>query len=181
VKLIFLYGPVASGKLTVAREVAAQAGLALFHNHLVVDAVHAVFPFGSEPFVRLRERFWLDVFREAARAGRSLVFTFAPEATVAPDFAERTRAIVEEGGGEVIFVALNVSDEEQERRIDSPTRAAFGKLRSRDLLLELRAQYKASMATMPRPAIEIDTTVTEPTDVAETIIALMRSSDLQSG
>ena len=54
--LVFLYGPVASGKLTIARELAARTGFALFHNHLVVDAVMAVFPFGSESFVRLRER-----------------------------------------------------------------------------------------------------------------------------
>jgi hypothetical protein len=58
-KLLFLYGPVASGKLTIARELATLTGFALFHNHLVVDAVAAVFPFGSERFVKLREQFWL--------------------------------------------------------------------------------------------------------------------------
>ena len=56
-KLIFIHGPVASGKLTIARALAALTGLAVFHNHLVVDAVAAVFPFGSEPFIRLREQF----------------------------------------------------------------------------------------------------------------------------
>ncbi len=38
----------------------------LFHNHLTVDLVAALFDFGSEPFVRLRESIWLDAFREAA-------------------------------------------------------------------------------------------------------------------
>lgn len=57
-QLIFLYGPMAAGKLTVARELAARTGFALFHNHLLVDAVAAVFPFGSPSFVRLREQFW---------------------------------------------------------------------------------------------------------------------------
>ncbi|MFD2498935.1 hypothetical protein ACFSTI_08890 [Rhizorhabdus histidinilytica] len=46
-QLVFLHGPVAAGKLTVARLVAERTGIALFHNHLVVDAVAAVFPFGS--------------------------------------------------------------------------------------------------------------------------------------
>ena len=55
-RLIFIYGPVASGKLTIARLVSERTGLPLFHNHLVVDAVAAVFPFGSEAFVILRER-----------------------------------------------------------------------------------------------------------------------------
>jgi hypothetical protein len=60
-RVVFIYGPVASGKLTVARALAERTGMALFHNHLVVDAVGAVFPFGSEAFVRLREQFWLAV------------------------------------------------------------------------------------------------------------------------
>lgn len=28
----------------------------------MVDTLTTVFPFGSAPFVRLREQFWLDVF-----------------------------------------------------------------------------------------------------------------------
>src|SRR5579864_3028877 len=101
-RVVFIYGPVASGKLTVARALAERTGMALFHNHLVVDAVGAVFPFGSEAFVRLREQFWLAVFAEAAQADRSLIFTFAPEPTVAADFAERVRTLVQSAGGEVM-------------------------------------------------------------------------------
>jgi cytidylate kinase len=37
-RLIFLHGPAASGKLTVARAIAARTGLPVFHNHLAVDA-----------------------------------------------------------------------------------------------------------------------------------------------
>jgi len=161
-KLIFLYGPAASGKLTIARELAILTGFALFHNHLVVDAVAAVFPFGSERFVKLREQFWLAMFREAAGAGHSLIFTFAPEASVAPDFPDRARQTVEAAGGEIIFVRLTLSRDEQERRIGNPDRAAFGKLRSLDLLRELRDQFTASEAEMPRAAFTLDTGATKP-------------------
>ena len=91
-KLVFLHGPAASGKLTIARQLGAQTSLPVFHNHLIVDAVASVFPFGSERFVKLREQFWLAMFREAAEAGRSIIFTFAPEASVAPDFPEVRRS-----------------------------------------------------------------------------------------
>lgn len=168
-KLIFIYGQAGAGKLTVGRELADLTGYALFHNHLVVDAVGAVFPFGSEPFVRLRERFWLDVFAEAAAAGRSLIFTFAPEASVAPDFPERARALVQAGDGETYFVRLNVSDEEQERRIDAPSRAAFGKLKSLDLLRELRVQFKTAMEAMPPPFLTVDTEALAPKAAARAI------------
>lgn len=168
-KLLFLYGPAAAGKLTIARELAGITGLALFHNHLVVDAVAAVFPFGSERFVRLREHFWLETMREAAEAGRSTIFTFAPEASVAPDFPDRARATVEKAGGEVIFVRLTLSRAEQERRIDTPARAEFGKLRSLELLRELRDQFEACEAAMPEPLISIDTTDEMPARAAVSI------------
>jgi hypothetical protein len=169
--LVFIYGQVASGKLAVGRELGELTGLPLFHNHLVVDAVGAVFPFGSEPFRRLREEFWSQVIGEAARSGRSLVFTFAPEPTVEAGFPARTRALVERFGGTVLFVALEVAAEEQERRLVDPSRAAFGKLRSRELLLRLRDDFTRCMAAMPAPDLTIDTTVTSPRDAAKQIAA----------
>ena len=52
--LVFLFGPPAVGKLTVARAPAARTGLKLFHNHLVLDAITAVFDFKSPAYLRLR-------------------------------------------------------------------------------------------------------------------------------
>lgn len=170
-RLIFIYGQPASGKLTVARALAQRTGLAIFHNHLIVDAVGAVFPFGSSEFVRLRESMWLDVMRAAASANRSLIFTFVPEATVAADFPDRVRAEIEALGGEVIFVALTVPEAEQARRIDTPERAQFGKLRSLELLHQLKDVFASAMAHMPAPAITIDTSALTPEEAAERIAA----------
>lgn len=171
-QLVFIYGQPASGKLTVARALARRTGLAIFHNHLIVDAVGAVFPFGSPEFVALRESMWLDVLRAAARAKRSLIFTFAPEATVAADFPDRVRAEIEALGGKVTFVALTVPETEQQRRIDTPERAQFGKLRSRELLHELKDVFASAMARMPSPAVAIDTSVFSPEAAAEKIAQL---------
>ena len=169
-KLIFLYGAPASGKLTVARELATLTGFALFHNHLIVDAVGSVFPFGSEPFVRLRESFWLSVLEEAAKSGRSLIFTFAPEGSVSSDFPERAHDRVTQRGGKVHFVRLFISRDEQERRIANADRGAFGKLQSLELLRSLRDQFEACEAAMPRPELEINTTQVEPTAAARMIV-----------
>lgn len=168
--LIFLYGPVASGKLTVARLVAEGTGMALFHNHLIVDAVAAVFPFGSDEFVRLRERFWLETISTAVGSDRSLIFTFAPEPSVAVDFPDRIARAVAQAGGQVIFIALELNQAEQERRLSNPSREAFGKLRSVDILRELHSAMATCMDAMPEPALRIDTAVVEPSDAAEAII-----------
>lgn len=170
-EIIFVYGPAAAGKLTVGRELASLTGLPLFHNHLVVDAVGAVFPFGTEPFIRLRESFWLQTFSEAARTGRSLIFTFAPEATVDAGFPERVRATIEPLGGSVVFIALTVSPEEQERRLVDPSRSEFGKLRSVDMLRKLRGGFDDSMAAMPAADLSIDTETCDPRRAAERIAA----------
>jgi hypothetical protein len=168
-KLVFLHGPAASGKLTIARQLGVLTGLPVFHNHLIVDAVASVFPFGSERFVKLREQFWLATFREAAEAGRSIIFTFAPEASVAPDFPDRVRKLIEAAGGETIFVRLTLSVEEQERRIGNADRAEFGKLRSLDLLRKLQSQFTACEAAMPPAALTIDTGVTDPATASRMI------------
>jgi hypothetical protein len=139
VRLVVIHGPAASGKLTIAKELAAQTGLPLFHNHLVVDALLAVFPFGSPGFIALRERMWLDVFAAACAEDRSLIFTFHPEASVAPDFPQRVVELVEGAGGRVDFVAVTCPADVVSARVEAPSRQASGKLSSLALLKELAA------------------------------------------
>lgn len=167
-KLVFIHGPAASGKLTVARELAALTGLPLFHNHLVVDALLAVFPFGSPAFVELREAMWIDVFSAAAAERRSLIFTFHPEASVAPDFPERVVALVEAAGGGVDFVALTCAAEVVEARIEAASRRASGKLSSLAQLRELEAEGAFAYPPLPA-AVTVDTGVTAPGDAAQHI------------
>jgi hypothetical protein len=165
VNLVFLHGPAASGKLTVGRELSRLTGYRLFHNHLVVDAVAAVFDFGSEPFVLLREEMWLAVFREAAHRGVSLIFTFAPERTVRDSFVDEASAAVEEEGGRVRFVELTCAETELERRIENSSRAEFGKLRSKALFQELRSAGAFDWPKFPS-GLTIDTGTLTPIEAA---------------
>jgi hypothetical protein len=122
-RLIFIYGLPATGKLTVAVELAAITGYKLFHNHLVVDLALSVFEFGSPPFVELREDIWLSVFEQACRSQLpGLIFSFAPEATVRPSFIGEVLTTVARGGGDVEFVELVCPLAELKRRIGSPSR-----------------------------------------------------------
>ena len=106
-RLIFIYGLPATGKLTVAQELAKLTGYKLFHNHMVVDLLLSSLEFGSAQFVRLREKIWLGVFREASRAQvPGLIFTFNPEKTVRAGFVEQAVATVVNDGGRVDFVEL---------------------------------------------------------------------------
>jgi hypothetical protein len=170
-ELVFLYGPAAAGKLTVARELGGRLNFGVFHNHLIVDALSAVFTFGSPPFVELREQFWLAVFREASASGADLIFTFAPEPTVASGFASRVQDVVNDAGGQTRFVRLDVSEVEQERRIENPSRREFAKLNDLATLRLLREQRGAADEAEPLPVdLAIDTELLSPSESAQLII-----------
>lgn len=167
-KLIFLYGPAAAGKLTIGRALQQKTGLCLFHNHLVVDTLLSVFPFGSSSFVKLREQIWLSVFEAAARDGISLIFTFAPESTVNAGFIGSAISTVQKAGGEICFVQLICPIDVLEQRMENPSRAQFLKLRSVEVFRELRRQGANRFSELPAD-LTIDTSTVEPADAARII------------
>jgi len=167
-QIVFIYGPAAVGKLTVARALAERTGLPVFHNHLVVDTLLAVFPFGSPEFVALREPMWLDVFGAAAAAGRSLIFTFAPEATVSPAFPEDVAGRIAPHGGRIRFVRLTASADVQEARIGAASRRTTGKLTDLDLLRRLNADGSQAYRELPAE-LTLDTGALAPEESARRI------------
>jgi hypothetical protein len=166
---VFIYGPVASGKLTVATAVQERSGLPLFHNHLAVDTALSLFEFGSPGFVRLRELIWLGAFREAAEAGRSFIFTFSPEASVPATFVGEAVDIIESNGGRVFFVSLTCSDAVIEERIASASRSAFRKLTSLQEYRRLRDLGAFSFPQLPEPHLTIATDSVSAEDAARQI------------
>jgi hypothetical protein len=169
-KLIFLHGAPAVGKLTVARELAALTGFRLFHNHLTVDLVSSLFPFGSEPFVLLREQIWLAAFAEAARNNVSLIFTFNPERTVRESFVQDTIELVEGAGGKVVFVELTCAQGELEDRLEDASRKEFGKLASVEQYRSLKDAGAFEFPKLPNH-LSLDTTSQPPADSARLISA----------
>jgi hypothetical protein len=167
-KLVFIHGEPAVGKLTVARELAKLSGFRLFHNHLTVDLLSAVFDFGSAPFVMLREHIWLSVFREATLQNVSLIFTFNPERTVRDRFIQDTLDVVAKEGGQVVFVELICSEDELERRIADPSRNEFGKLSSVQQFRELKDAGAFLFPRLP-DGISLDTANQLPAATAELI------------
>jgi chloramphenicol 3-O-phosphotransferase len=175
--LVYIYGPPAAGKLTVARRLAELSGLPLFHNHLTVDAVTSVLPFGSEAFRAVLHRFRLDVFETAVSTGQSLIFTnnsawsdrdgrrrfagFADEAD------RRVRAV----GGSTLFVCLGAPLAALESRLGNDDRRSLGKLTDVCRLRELVEQY--DLSPLHRTDLEIDTGMIGPEAAARAIQAAL--------
>jgi hypothetical protein len=172
---IFIYGPVASGKLTVATSLHALSGLPVFHNHIAVDAALSLFEFGSPGFVRFRELIWLSAFNEAVRADRSFIFTFNPEASVPPSFINAASSVIENGGARILFIALTCSEAVIEARIASSSRSAFCKLTSVEQYRHLRDTGAFSFAALPEPDLTIATDTVSSEDAASHIYRLIES------
>lgn len=169
-RLIFIYGLPATGKLTVARELASLTGYKLFHNHLVVDLLLSVFEFGSVPFVELREEIWLSVFEQSAQSNLpGLIFTFAPERTVRPEFIASAIDTIAGAGGRLDFVKLTCPMHELKRRLGDTSRRKHGKLISVCQFEQLFASGVFDEPAVPKPAITIDTSVAKPAEAAAQI------------
>lgn len=164
-RVIFIHGPAAAGKYTIAKELSRITGIALFHNHLTVDLLLPLFPFASPRFVHHRERIWLELIGDAVEAGRSLIFTFNPERSVSLDFPRVLTSRVEGRGGSVSFVEIDCPDEEIVKRIESVSRQEFRKLGSLELYRKLKFE---GAFDYPRIASElaIDSSLLSPDEAA---------------
>ena len=67
-ELVILFGPPAVGKMTVGYELCKLTGYKLLHNHMTVEPLVEVFPFGSPPFLRLVREFRRRIIEEAFEA-----------------------------------------------------------------------------------------------------------------
>jgi hypothetical protein len=157
-KLVFLHGPPAVGKLTIARELGELTGWRVFHNHLTVDLALSIFDFGTPGFVALRENIWLTAIRAALDARLpALIFTFNPESSVPQRFIDELFTEVPDRGGKIVSVELTANDRTIEGRIASDSRKAYRKLVDLALYRELRTRGVFQSPVIPRTDLTIDT------------------------
>ena len=170
-KLIFLYGPPAVGKLTVAKALADITGYRIFHNHLTFDLAAALFQPFSRPFMLLCNELRLRTIELAATYGLGgMVFTFCYAHPYDDDFVDRIREVVASAGGEICFVQLACELDELKRRVVAPDRAQFGKLTSPDGLEETLSRYDLLTPIPDSDTLSIDNTHIGPLEVAERIV-----------
>ena len=142
-KLLFLHGAPAAGKLTVAKAVLRQVPGRLFDNHAAIDLARTMFDFGAPGFWELVRSVWYAALEAGATNGVALVvttFCYA-EPDDRPQFAA-FEAIIKRNAGELLPVFLRCSREEALKRVGNPDRVERRKLTSAASLSKYLDDYK---------------------------------------
>ena len=169
-KLVIIYGPEASGKLTIARALAQKTGFRLFHNHVSVDVAKVLFDFGEEAFSQLIWDVRLLVFEHAARAKvPGLIFTWAYSHPDFLPYLERIRTVMANYQAEICYVFLSCSVEELKRRVLQPDRNTIGKINSIEAL-EKQWGKKNYQVIPGTDTLVIDNTLMPPAEVVQQIM-----------
>lgn len=169
-KLIFIYGPPASGKLTVARELSKLTGFKLFHNHVSIQFVTSLFEFGTKSANRLVDKYRREMIEEAAREGVDMIFTFVYGRPVDDESVKDIVHRVKHHSGRVLFVRLQCDRRELARRISKQERRSLGKLTDKKVLDELYQIYDLDSEVPLQSSLSIDTAKHLPARAARMIV-----------
>ena len=148
-KLMFLHGAPATGKLTIAKALLRHVPGRLFDNHAAIDVAETVFDFDAPGFWELVQTVRCAVLDAAAGQGVPLVvatYRYA-EPEDRPAFAQ-FEEILRRHDGDMLPVFLHCSRAEMSRRVTSAERSARGKIGTAKGLENFLAQY--DLVPVPR-------------------------------
>ncbi len=129
-KLIFIYGPPAVGKLTVAQKLSKITNYKIFHNHLIGDLVNSLFDFNSKQFKKYSIKFRLDLLDAISKTKtKGIIMTFMYSNPEGNEFIKKISKIIKKNNGKVYFIQLICNKEELKKRVKSPSRKKHTKVR----------------------------------------------------
>jgi tRNA uridine 5-carbamoylmethylation protein Kti12 len=158
-KLLYIYGPPAAGKLTVAKELSKLTGYKIFHNHLTLDPVEVVLDWGSDRFFDLVNKYRLELMEAAAKEGiPGLIFTYVYGKGCDDSFVKNVIKRIKKHGGEVCFVQLYCSEAELLKRVKNPSRKSTKKIKKVKTLRRMLARYDLLSGVPHKNNLRIDNT-----------------------
>lgn len=168
-KLIFLYGPPASGKLTIAEKLSERTGIPLFHNHLSRDLVKDIYGDKLRDNYGLVDRIRFDVLDYCSKNDTDLLFTYVYEGSDDDANVRDFMKTVEDNGGEVLFVELTANKEDLVGRVDNESRKKFKKLTDPAVMAEITKDM--SIYSIPFvDSLKINTSNSGPDESVEAIV-----------
>lgn len=136
-KLIFIYGPPAVGKLTVAEKLSELTSIPLFHNHLSRDLVKDIYKENLMDHYALVDTIRIDVLDYCSKHDTDLIFTYVYAGKDDDANVKTFTETVTKNGGEVIFVELTAHREDLMNRVNNESRKKYKKLTDQTILSKI--------------------------------------------
>lgn len=167
--LVFIYGPPAAGKLTVANALAAITGYKIFHNHASMDLVNSVLEPFTPPSLELVKKIRLDVIDAAIRNGVDLIFTMVYAHSEDREYVADIESVVTRADGRVCYVQLRPSRETLDIRVMEGSRQQYGKLQDVASLAKVLERHDLDIPTHASD-LSIDNSLVPADEVARMIV-----------
>lgn len=135
--LVLIYGPFASGKLTIGKELQKLTGYKFLENNAVNKPPLQVFPFGTPVFKRIAGKLRLDICREAASHNVDLITSLVYLVGEDDDYMKEFLEAVKKEGAQVRFVHVKCHPDELMKRVSDRSREGKGKILDPDYMKEL--------------------------------------------
>lgn len=169
-KLVFLHGAPATGKLTVARALLQAVPGRLFDNHTAIDVALKVFDFGAAGFWELVHAVRCSAIEAAARQDIPLlVATYCYSEPDDRPAIEDFDTILRRHAGEWLPVYLRCSREEVVRRLGNRDRIERRKLTSVEGLDRFLSECNLTSVPLEN-CIHLDSEASSAEETAEAII-----------
>ena len=115
-KLLFLFGSGAVGKMTVGQELAKQTGLKLFHNHMTIEPVLELFGYPEPNVIKDMRETVFENFAKTDNYGLIFTFIWAFSEQSDWDYVEHVSEIFRKHNADIYYVELVADQEERLRR-----------------------------------------------------------------
>ncbi|HVT62987.1 MAG TPA: AAA family ATPase [Legionellaceae bacterium] len=170
--IVFLYGPPAAGKLTIAQELQKRLGYKLLHNHMLIQLFDNLFDFHDPIRRELTREFRLRIVEEAVKENSDLIITSgsAGSRTIFPYYTQLIE-VVEKLGGHIALVQVIADSKILVERVDNQSRKDHGKAFGKTEMRRIIDEYPYIFDKYPeRKHLTIDTTHVNPQQAAAEII-----------
>ncbi|WP_299725273.1 hypothetical protein [uncultured Tateyamaria sp.] len=167
--VIHIGGWPGAGKKPIGQRVAERLGGRLIHNHLMLDAARVLYARDTPESIAMREEVRNLILDHARRLPNDvpivLTDALADEPAAKPLF-QPTLALARDRNAPLHLFVLDLSIDENQRRLSDPSRAGSAKLTDGDVLKAIRSRQTLFV---PASAIVLDVTDLSAGSAAEEI------------
>ena len=174
--VIILYGAIAVGKLTVAKELAKKLKFKLTHNHLINDLIWSVYENDLLESNQKIEKLRYEFYSEAVKNGHNIIITHcyshsyvSPTGLSDQQYLKTLESKLLKLGAKVLFVHLIADDKVLLQRVTNEERKQFKKLTNVKNMKKFLSSEDFKSSAPVKNNLVIDNTNFSPKKVAEMI------------